>query len=107
MAIITDNNSKNGVSYRLGLNKFSDLTATEFSSYLGEQDNGNGKMPTIIPSHESLRGDAYTPIDWREKNVVNPVKDQGKCGSCWTFSTVGPTEEAYAIKYGKLIQLAE
>ena len=107
MTVITDNNSKNGVTYRLGLNKFSDLTDIEFSSYLGEHDNGNGIMPNILLNHESLRKDNYDPIDWRQKDVINKVKDQGKCGSCWAFSTVGPTEEAYNIKYGGHITLSE
>jgi cathepsin F len=48
-----------------------------------------------------------TDFDWREKNVVNPIQDQGQCGSCWTFSTIASIESAYAIKTGKLQKLSE
>ncbi|NXY38280.1 CATH protein, partial [Pomatorhinus ruficollis] len=47
-------------------------------------------------------------IDWRKKgNFVTPVKNQGPCGSCWTFSTTGCLESAIAIATGKLLSLAE
>jgi C1A family cysteine protease len=50
-------------------------------------------------------------IDWRNntgKSYVNPVKDQGQCGSCWAFSAVGAMESRYAIaNSGSLPSLSE
>ena len=48
--------------------------------------------------------DAY---DWRCHGGVSPVKNQGHCGSCWTFSTVGALEAHSLVKYGDFTPLAE
>jgi C1A family cysteine protease len=37
-------------------------------------------------------------IDWRDHNAVNPIRDQGNCGSCWAFSAVGAMESRAFIK---------
>jgi len=37
-----------------------------------------------------------TTYDWRSQGVNIPVRNQGGCGSCWAFSTVGAMEGALA-----------
>merc|ERR1712136_435621 len=53
---------------------------------------------------ESTAPDSW---DWRDEGILNPVKDQASCGSCWAFSTVGSTEAAWARAGNDLVSLSE
>nr|AEC13302.1 cathepsin H [Gallus gallus] len=93
-------------SFQMALNQFSDMTFAEFKKlYLwSEPQNCSATRGNF------LRSDGPCPeaVDWRKKgNFVTPVKNQGPCGSCWTFSTTGCLESAIAIATGKLLSLAE
>merc|ERR1711916_169289 len=45
-------------------------------------------------------------MDWRQKEVVSPVKDQGQCGSCWAFASTATIESHVALNSGLLFSLS-
>lgn len=45
--------------------------------------------------------------DWRKKDIITNVKNQGRCGSCWSFSATGSIEAIHAIKTGNLLNISE
>ena len=48
-----------------------------------------------------------TSLDWRQKGVLNPIRSQGSCGSCYSFSAICSLEALYKVKKGTLPQLSE
>lgn len=98
--------NRRGLPYRLGINRFADMSWEEFqASRLGAAQNCSA---TLAGNHR-MRDAAALPEtkDWREDGIVSPVKDQGHCGSCWTFSTTGSLEAAYTQATGKPVSLSE
>jgi C1A family cysteine protease len=102
------NNQK--LSYTLGHNAFSGYNSVEFSNLMGFEENNKIILNKVKnnSTNEALVGVTVpSSVDWRTQGVVNPVRDQGQCGSCWTFSATQAIESGSAIKYGKLNDLSE
>merc|ERR1712110_686745 len=92
-------------TFELGINEFTDLTHEEFKEqYVGglRVKPESERHPVTLPT-DNLKAS----VDWRTKGIVNPVKNQQQCGSCWAFSAVAAMEGAYAQKNGQLKSFSE
>lgn len=102
LTALSQENSKNDNTFRVAANKFADWTPAEYRRMLAYKPL-RGNVTPVVDTPVSIP----TSIDWRTEGAVNPVKDQGQCGSCWAFSAVGAMESRIKIKTGTLPSLSE
>merc|ERR1712176_1080900 len=93
-------------TFTMGVNQFTDLTLEEFQALpiRGFVKSGERGL-AYLGEHEDT--EVAASVDWRTKGAVTPVKNQGQCGSCWAFSTVGGLEGAWEIGTGTLTSMSE
>lgn len=85
-----------------GETQFTDLTQAEAKELMGL------KVP-VFPTFNYVQNFTNDPDykpksttpdvwDWTQQGVVGPMRNQGSCGSCWTFSTAGNIESLNYMK---------
>lgn len=82
---------------------FTDRTDEEFTALLGIKN-----IPVNEPSVPvSTEVDQFRLKDANWVSRLNPIKDQGSCGSCWAFAAHGAHEACYKIVKGATVSLSE
>ena len=107
--------NKGNNTFQLGVTPFADMTNDEYRDLLftTEKSMTGYGLGLSLPKNyckdksHSEKNSFPSSVDWRLQNAVTPVKDQGQCGSCWSFSSTGALEAAYSIKFGELVSFSE
>mmetsp|Transcript_4463 Transcript_4463/g.7192 ORF Transcript_4463/g.7192 Transcript_4463/m.7192 type:complete len:369 (+) Transcript_4463:37-1143(+) len=101
-------------TFYMAVNAFADLTAEEFKKtrlgYNPELKPVRSSGPGGHGSKCTHRNNETAPpkhVDWRTKGAVSEVKNQGQCGSCWSFSTTGAVEGSWKVSGHPLVSLSE
>ena len=81
-----------------GVNPTFDETDEEYHRHMGfGRADANEEDPICGNTWQAPADQSTKSIDWEEKGMMEPVKNQGMCGSCWAFSTVSILESRWMI----------
>jgi C1A family cysteine protease len=104
---------KNGYKFRVKATSVFNKTIKEITGAFDVQPDPknavsmkNDKAPSSLPVTIKRSADMKA-FNWRDINMMTPVKNQQQCGSCWAFSGLAVYEGVYKIMYNKDLDLSE
>jgi len=111
LAKIKNHNKDSSKSWKEGVNHFTDRTDAEFQQLLGLD------KPLLYTQKASITEQPFVPkvplselptdVDWRKEGIITAVKDQGQCGSCWSFGSAESVESYWALACDYIGDLSE
>ncbi|EED90882.1 predicted protein, partial [Thalassiosira pseudonana CCMP1335] len=119
-ALIETHNAKPNQPFTLGHNDYSDLTHEEFRKRIVDVNaklrgtaSASAVDEEVVATERRRLDDTTTPTDehdWATMGLLGPIRNQGICGACWAFSSIGAIESAMAIQkddLGLVVPLSE
>jgi len=104
-AAILEHELNTEATYTLAHNHMSDWSHEEYKAILTYREDPD--MPKFYDEEAENEIVSNSGVNWKTAGAVTPVKDQGQCGSCWSFSATGALEGVYEIKHGSLKSFSE
>lgn len=93
-------------SFKLGINQFADEDSVVLQRQLLSNHFSISTPIHRVTSHKP-EDKLPTEINYVSTGKVSRVKNQGKCGSCWAFSTTGAVESRLRLLFNRSDHLSE
>jgi cathepsin L len=101
MDLIDSQNARGGAVF--AMNELGDLSPEEFTKiYTTNMKKNPQRFVAVLPT-----SGVPASINWANQGAVTPIKNQGQCGSCWSFSSTGSLEGINFITNKNLLSFSE